>query len=194
MRVSPPRYMAGLLAHVGDLLAGCLSFSQPDSQSGIRVRHAGELIHADVLEIVRERANRIRQFRWGCRSLGRESRYSPPPNVAKRALAATASFAAGSGPKSALVCSDTALRTVSKATQTCALGSSDCSALTAGSPALSAGSPGVRMSAQMATPMAITAIARAAGATHRDGVRVAGWEDVVLPSACAFGVSSGMRR
>ena len=62
---SPARWQ-DLLAHVCYLLAGCLSFTQPGSHSGISVGHADQLIHADVLEIVRERANRIRQFRWGC--------------------------------------------------------------------------------------------------------------------------------
>ena len=61
-----------LLAHVCYLLAGCLSFTQPGSHSGISVGHADELIHADVLEIVRERANGIGQFRWGCRIQARK--------------------------------------------------------------------------------------------------------------------------
>ena len=54
------------------LLAGCLSFTQPGSHSGISVGHVTSCFHADVLEIVRERANGIGQFRWGCRIQARK--------------------------------------------------------------------------------------------------------------------------
>ena len=56
-----------LFAHTCYLFAGSLSLTQLGAEGGISVEHPNELAHPDVLEIVRELANRIRQFRWGSR-------------------------------------------------------------------------------------------------------------------------------
>ena len=115
--------------------------------------------------------------------------------MARRALAATASLATGSGPRSTLVCIDTALRTMSKAAHTRPLASSDVWALLGCCDCceLTAGSAGERTSAQTPTAMAITATTKAAGPIQREDDCAAGWKDVIPRSASASGSVSGMR-
>jgi len=90
-------------------------------------------------------------------------KYEPPPNMAKRTLAATTSAATGSPGRGLGVPSQTDLRTGAQAEQTFALAWADCWSLN------ECEAPG-RTHAAMARAAAITAITRAANAIERGDV------------------------